>query len=109
MRAGQRTTWVDPDDSNRYTVMPTRTYKVGGGPWREFRLDTDVGGDLVQEICGTPCLQADGIWLIVRERPGPNGTTARTDPHDPPSLVATGSFAETCPSRRVKFCSGKCR
>jgi surface antigen len=63
-RTGQSTTWVNPDNGNRYTVTPTQTYEQSGGPCREFRLDARVGDQTDQEVYGTACLQADGSWLV---------------------------------------------
>ena len=63
-RTGQSTSWVNPDNGNRFTVTPTRTYESSAGPCREFTLDATVGGDPDQEVYGTACLQADGSWLV---------------------------------------------
>lgn len=63
-RTGQETTWVNPDNGNRYTVTPTATFERADGPCREFRLDAKVGDDPNEEVYGTACLQGDGSWLI---------------------------------------------
>ena len=63
-RTGQETTWVNPDNGNRYTVTPTRTFEQDKGPCREFRLDATVGTQADQDVYGTACLQADGSWLV---------------------------------------------
>ena len=63
-RTGEATTWVNPDNGNRYTVTPTGTFERSEGPCREFRLDAKVGDQPDQEVYGTACLQADGSWLI---------------------------------------------
>lgn len=63
-RTGETTTWVNPDNGNRYTVTPTRTFEYGAGPCREFRLDARVGDQSNQEVYGTACLQANGSWLV---------------------------------------------
>ena len=63
-RTGEGTTWVNPDNGNRYTVTPTRTYEQAGGPCREFRLDARVGDHTDEDVYGTACLQADGSWLL---------------------------------------------
>jgi surface antigen len=63
-RTGQGTTWVNPDNGNRYTVTPTQTFEQSDGPCREFRLDARVGDQADQEVYGTACLQADGSWLV---------------------------------------------
>ena len=63
-RTNQGTTWINPDNGNRYTVTPTRTFEQTDGPCREFRLDARVGDQTNQEVYGTACLQADGSWLV---------------------------------------------
>ena len=63
-RTGEGTTWVNPDNGNRYTVTPTQTFEQTEGPCREFRLDARVGDQADQEVYGTACLQADGSWLL---------------------------------------------
>jgi surface antigen len=63
-RTGEGTTWVNPDNGNRYTVTPTQTFEQSDGPCREFRLDARVGDQADQEVYGTACLQADGSWLV---------------------------------------------
>ncbi|MBU2676352.1 MAG: glycine zipper 2TM domain-containing protein [Gammaproteobacteria bacterium] len=63
-RTGEGATWVNPDNGNRYTVTPTRTYEQQGGPCREFQLDARVGEQTDQEVYGTACLQSDGSWLV---------------------------------------------
>ena len=63
-RTGQGTTWVNPDNGNRYTVTPTATYERNEGPCREFRLDAQVGDSPNEDVYGTACLQADGSWLV---------------------------------------------
>lgn len=64
-RTGERTTWVNPDNGNRYTITPTRTYdQTYGGPCREFRLDATVDGRPNQQVFGTACLQPDDSWLV---------------------------------------------
>ena len=63
-RTGVGTTWVNPDNGNRYTFTPTATYERGEGPCREFRLDAQVGGRPSEEVYGIACLQPDGSWLI---------------------------------------------
>lgn len=63
-RTGTKTTWVNPDNGNRYTVTPTATFESSDGPCREFRLDARVGDNPGEEVYGTACLQHDGSWLI---------------------------------------------
>ena len=63
-RTGEATTWINPDNGNRYTVTPTKTFETRRGPCREFQLDARVGGDPNQEVVGTACLQPDGSWFV---------------------------------------------
>lgn len=63
-RTGVGTTWVNPDNGNRYTVTPTATFERNEGPCREFRLDAQVGDNPNEEVYGTACLQPDGSWLV---------------------------------------------
>lgn len=63
-RTGEGTTWINPDNGNRYTVTPTQTFEQTDGPCREFRLDARVGDQADQEVYGTACLQADRSWLV---------------------------------------------
>lgn len=64
-RSHTRTTWVNPDTQNTYTVTPTRTYTVAEGPCREFTLDANIGGK-TEEVYGTACRQADGSWKVIK-------------------------------------------
>lgn len=64
-RSHTRTTWVNPDTRNTYTVTPTRTYTAAEGPCREFTLDANIGGN-TEEIYGTACRQADGSWKVIK-------------------------------------------
>ena len=59
------TTWVNPDTRHRYTVTPTRTYTVAGGPCREFTIDAKIGGK-AEQVYGTACRQADGSWKVIK-------------------------------------------
>lgn len=63
-RTGVGTTWINPDNGNRYTVTPTATFERNEGPCREFRLDARVGDSPSEEVYGTACLQPDGSWLV---------------------------------------------
>lgn len=64
IRTGVPTTWRNPDTSNRYTVVPTRTYEESGNPCREYTLDAIIGGQS-EQIHGTACRQADGSWKTI--------------------------------------------
>jgi surface antigen len=55
------TTWVNPDNRNAYTVIPTRTYDSAGGPCREYTMDAVIGGRQ-EKVVGNACRQADGSW-----------------------------------------------
>lgn len=55
------TRWVNPDNRNVYTVVPTRTYDSGGSPCREYTMDAVIGGRS-EKVVGTACRQADGSW-----------------------------------------------
>lgn len=64
-KTGQATNWSNPKTRHRGTVIPTRTYKSGGGAdCREFQQTTTVSGntDLAH---GASCRAADGTWNIV--------------------------------------------
>jgi len=55
------TRWVNPDNRNVYTVVPTRTYSSAGSPCREYTMDAVIGGRS-ERVVGTACRQADGSW-----------------------------------------------
>jgi surface antigen len=55
------TRWVNPDNRNVYTVVPTRTYNNTSGPCREYTMDAVIGGR-AERVVGTACRQADGSW-----------------------------------------------
>lgn len=62
---GHPVQWQNPDNGNRYTVQPTRTYYAQSRPCREYTTRASIGGKS-QEIYGRACRQADGSWRIVR-------------------------------------------
>jgi len=61
---GQSTSWTNPDNGNRYTVQPTKTYYRNDQPCREYTTTAIIGGKK-QEIYGTACRMADGSWKTV--------------------------------------------
>jgi len=63
VRTGVPTSWKNPDSGNQYTVTPTRTYKEGARPCREYTVDARVGGK-IEQVYGTACRQSDGSWKI---------------------------------------------
>jgi surface antigen len=63
VRTGVPSQWVNPDTGHRYTVVPTRTYDVAGGPCREYTVDGVIGGRK-EAVHGTACRQADGSWRV---------------------------------------------
>jgi surface antigen len=63
-RAGQASTWQNPDSGNSGTVTPTRTYQIANGQYcREYTQEIYVGGEKHQSY-GTACRQPDGSWKI---------------------------------------------
>jgi surface antigen len=61
---GRPVTWSNPDNGNRYTVQPTKTYYQNKQPCREYTTKALIGGK-TQEIYGKACRQADGSWKVV--------------------------------------------
>ena len=61
---GQRSSWSNPDNGNRYTVTPTRTYEASTGPCRDYTVDATVDGK-PEKVQGSACRQADGSWKSV--------------------------------------------
>ncbi|MFI4918515.1 MAG: RT0821/Lpp0805 family surface protein [Legionellales bacterium] len=56
--------WSNPDNGNRYTVTPTRTYYHAQQPCREYTTQAVIGGKS-QQIYGKACRQGDGSWRVV--------------------------------------------
>ena len=66
-RAGQATTWKNPDSGNSGTVVPTRTIvRPSQPPCREYR-HTVMIGDRAETLVGKACRQADGSWVQARD------------------------------------------
>jgi surface antigen len=62
---GKDVSWRNPDNGNRYSVTPTRTYYVHEHqPCREYTTRAIIGGKS-EQIYGKACRQADGSWRIV--------------------------------------------
>lgn len=61
---GRAIVWSNPDNGNRYTVQPTRTYYYQQQPCREYITKAIIGGK-PQQIYGKACRQADGSWRVV--------------------------------------------
>lgn len=61
---GRAVVWSNPDNGNRYTVQPTRTYYHSQQPCREYITKALIGGKS-EQIHGKACRQADGSWRVV--------------------------------------------
>ncbi len=62
-RTGQSATWHNPDNGNRYTVTPKRTYQHANQYCREYTMTADIAGQK-QQTYGTACRQPDGSWKV---------------------------------------------
>jgi surface antigen len=61
---GRAIVWSNPDNGNRYTVKPTRTYYHSQQPCREYITKAIIGGKS-EQIYGKACRQADGSWRVI--------------------------------------------
>ena len=61
---GQRSTWQNPDNGNRYNVTPTRTYEDAGRPCREYTTEAWIEGKR-ESVRGTACREPDGSWRAI--------------------------------------------
>ena len=61
---GRAVVWSNPDNGNRYTVLPTRTYYHSQQPCREYTTKAIIGGKS-EQIYGKACRQGDGSWRVV--------------------------------------------
>jgi len=61
---GKAVVWRNPDNGNRYTVRPTRTYYRSQQACREYTTTALIGGKK-QEIHGRACRVSDGSWKVV--------------------------------------------
>ena len=60
--AGTTSTWVNPDNGNRGSVTPVRTFQNPSGAYcREFQQSVVAGGQ-TQDAVSTACRQPDGSW-----------------------------------------------
>ena len=65
-RAGQPSTWQNPDSGHSGSITPTRTYQTSQGQFcREYQQTVVVGGES-QDAYGTACRQPDGSWRVVQ-------------------------------------------
>lgn len=63
-KAGQVSSWRNPDSGNSGTVTPVNTYRsTEGQDCREYETSIYVGGKQEKGI-GRACRQADGTWKI---------------------------------------------
>lgn len=62
--SGRAVSWKNPDNGNRYTVTPNKTYYRASQPCREYTTTANIGGKR-QQIYGKACRQADGSWRVV--------------------------------------------
>ena len=63
-KAGQTSTWRNPDSGNSGTVTPVQTYEnAAGKDCREFETSIYVDGEQ-EKGTGTACRQPDGSWQI---------------------------------------------
>ena len=64
-RAGQTSTWTNPDSGHSGSVTPTRTvYTQNNEPCREYETTVTIDGR-TETATGRPCRQPDGTWKIV--------------------------------------------
>lgn len=61
---GRAVNWSNPDNGNRYTVQPTRTYYRERLPCREYITKAIIDGK-TQTLRGSACRQPDGTWHVV--------------------------------------------
>lgn len=63
-KAGQASSWTNPDTGNKGTVQPTKTFQTASGQYcREYQQTVTIGGK-TQNAYGTACRQPDGTWKI---------------------------------------------
>lgn len=61
---GKKINWQNPDNGNRYSVKPTRTYyQENHRPCREYITTAMIGGKS-QQIYGRACRNTDGAWEV---------------------------------------------
>ncbi|MEC7490264.1 MAG: RT0821/Lpp0805 family surface protein [Pseudomonadota bacterium] len=61
---GNTAKWNNPNNGNKGSVTPTKTYQTVSGQYcREYQQTVTVGGR-TQEAYGTACRRVDGTWQI---------------------------------------------
>jgi surface antigen len=61
-QSGTTTSWVNPDNGNRGTVTPTRTFRDQDGNYcRDFQQSVVIDSQR-QQLNSTACRQPDGSW-----------------------------------------------
>lgn len=60
---GRAVAWSNPDNGNRYSVQPTRTYYHSQQPCREYITKAIIDGK-AQQIHGRACRQPGGAWKV---------------------------------------------
>ena len=64
-RAGETTSWSNPDSGNSGNVTPVNTFQNAEGRYcREFQQEVIVAGE-TQQGFGTACRTPDGQWEII--------------------------------------------
>ena len=64
-RAGQTSSWRNPDSGHGGSVTPTRTYRTAQGEnCREYQQTVNIGGKS-QTAYGRACRDTDGTWRLV--------------------------------------------
>ncbi len=64
---GTPTSWVNPNNGNRYSVTPTNAYvNQNNAPCRQYVTTALINGQ-AEKITGTACRQPDGTWKPVNQ------------------------------------------
>jgi len=64
-QSGTTTSWANPDNGNRGTVTPLRTFQGQNGNYcRDFQQSVVINGQS-QQVNSTACRQPDGSWQTV--------------------------------------------
>jgi surface antigen len=61
-RTNESYSWRNPDSGTRYRVTPTRTYRRGERPCREYTTRAIINGR-TETVHGTACRAPDGAWV----------------------------------------------
>ena len=65
-RAGQTSSWRNPDSGHSGTFTPTRTYRMASGQdCRDFESTVNVDGR-EERVVGRGCRRPDGTWSIAQ-------------------------------------------